>query len=443
MATPSTARSRPTQRRPASPAPVRQRSFRRIRNSPAETRAKQIIKKSRNRNPCGLSWLKTESPPERTVRRKLVRIADLFCGCGGFSLGAIEGCAQEGIAVDIALAVDKDRAALEVYKSNFPQASQRTRRKAIEDMFSGRLSARPTRREKRLARVVGGLDLLIAGPPCQGHSDLNNHSRRRDTRNSLYARVARAATVLKPQVVVIENVNGVKQDRGRVLSRVTGHLTAHGYSVEVLCLNASEFGVPQNRRRHFLIAFKSKRARSWCAMPGFRGNRWTVRQVIADLHDEPDWNLSTFCTPSTCGAQNERRITYLFKNRQYELPDDQRPNCHRRGEHSYKAVYGRLRSNGIANTVTSGFGSMGQGRYVHPTRRRLITPHEAARIQGIPDWFSFESVQGRQALQQMIGNAVVPRVAAMVIQHLLRCGVLKPRKTRSRIRGISAGDRAR
>lgn len=74
-----------------------------------------------------------------------------------------------------------------------------------------------------------------------------------------------------------------------------------------------------------------------------------------------------------------------------------------------------------AQTVTSGFGSMGQGRYVHPSRRRTLTPHEAARIQFFPDWFDFTArgvVRHRMAWANMIGNAVPPKLA-MELGHIL------------------------
>ncbi|MBL0121659.1 MAG: DNA cytosine methyltransferase [Betaproteobacteria bacterium] len=113
------------------------------------------------------------------------------------------------------------------------------------------------------------------------------------------------------------------------------------------------------------------------------------------------------------------RIDYLFKNALYELPNSHRPPCHQNDNHSYKSMYGRLREDQPAQTITSGFGSMGQGRFVHPTRRRTITAHEAARIQGFPDFFSFEGIERVTALREMIGNAVPPPLAMAIVFGLL------------------------
>lgn len=114
------------------------------------------------------------------------------------------------------------------------------------------------------------------------------------------------------------------------------------------------------------------------------------------------------------------RIDYLFDNGLADLPDSQRPACHAGGSHSYKSIYGRLAWDRPAQTVTTGFYSMCMGRYVHPSRRRTITAHEAARLQYIPDWFSFSGVRQRTALAHMIGNAVPSRLSYAVALEWLR-----------------------
>ncbi|MBK8180615.1 MAG: DNA cytosine methyltransferase [Planctomycetes bacterium] len=273
---------------------------------------------------------------------------------------------------------------------------------------------------------MGRIDLLIAGPPCQGHSDLNNHSRRLDARNSLYARVARAADVLQAPVVIIENVLGVTRDRGRVVPRVANLLSSRGYAYRNRmhrCLRRRRSSTKKTTLCHRLL---SSVQHAWTSIPKWRGLRLKLRHVLSGIEDEPSTSPTTFTTPSKSSERNTSRIAYLFAKRAYELPDSERPPCHRDFAHSYNAVYGRLRWDGVANTITSGFGSMGQGRYVHPTKRRLITPHEAARIQGFPDWFRFDSVKSRGALQTIIGNAVVPRVAAHLVAYLIERGILRP-----------------
>jgi DNA (cytosine-5)-methyltransferase 1 len=91
-------------------------------------------------------------------------------------------------------------------------------------------------------------------------------------------------------------------------------------------------------------------------------------------------------------------------------------------------MYGRLYWDIPAQTITTGFTSMGQGRYVHPSHPRTITPHEAARLQGFPDFFDF-TVEGkaqRTAWSKLIGNAVPPQLSTAVLQPIIRAMTLGP-----------------
>jgi DNA (cytosine-5)-methyltransferase 1 len=101
------------------------------------------------------------------------------------------------------------------------------------------------------------------------------------------------------------------------------------------------------------------------------------------------------------------------------VPNSRRTKCYH-DEHSYKSMYGRLRWNEPAQTITSGSSSIGQGRYMHPDQSRALTAHEAARIQGFPDYFSFLGVSHRTALATIIGNAVPPHMIREILGILLR-----------------------
>jgi DNA (cytosine-5)-methyltransferase 1 len=140
---------------------------------------------------------------------------------------------------------------------------------------------------------------------------------------------------------------------------------------------------------------------------------------IKDLEKTTKSDREPFSMPAASSAVNQKRIDFLFDNDIYDLPDSERPKCHENG-HSYKSMYGRLHPSRPAQTITTGFGSMGQGRYVHPTMRRLITPHEAARIQGFPDFFDFSLAYKATALRKLIGNAVPPILSAAIVHRLLQ-----------------------
>jgi DNA mismatch endonuclease (patch repair protein) len=96
-----------------------------------------------------------------------------------------------------------------------------------------------------------------------------------------------------------------------------------------------------------------------------------------------------------------------------------RPKCHRDKEHSYISMYGRLSWDDPAQTITTGFGSMGQGRFVHPALPRTITPHEAARLQTLPDFYDLDTTKARGAWAMVVGNAVPPLLAVRLVEPLI------------------------
>lgn len=368
----------------------------------------------RPRDRFDASWLRAATPPP-AANGDAVAIVDLFAGCGGLSLGATEACRALGVRAEHVLAVELDDNAAAVFAKNFPDSDLRPR--SIEELVDGEIGETVTSRERKLRLGIGEVDLLIAGPPCQGHSDLNNHSRRDDPKNALYLRALRFAEVARPRHIIIENVPGVAHDRLGVIKRSFGVLTRIGYSVETGLLNADDFGVPQRRRRHVLVASRDIAA----PIEDLRRLQAPRRPVMWAIDDLRVSELGdVFDTPARHAAINARRISYLFRHNIYELPDAQRPDCHRLKPHSYRAVYGRMHPDRPAPTITAGFGSTGQGRFVHPFEPRTLTPHEAARVQGFPDFFDFSACRGRRALQQMIGNAVPPRLAYALAVTLLR-----------------------
>ena len=116
---------------------------------------------------------------------------------------------------------------------------------------------------------------------------------------------------------------------------------------------------------------------------------------------------------SALSEENINRINYLFDNDLYNLPNPERPDSHKDG-HTYPAIYGRLKWDKPSGTITTGYNTPGRGRYIHPEKRRTLTPHEAARIQGFPDNFEFLSPNGekptRMTLAKVIGDAAPPQL---------------------------------
>lgn len=361
------------------------------------------------------SWLRAKAWPANGDGLPL-RVADLFSGCGGLSLGLGEACRALGRRAEYRFASDINQVALDVYRANFAPAFSSS--SPIEISIDGALGAAATTAERALRELVGEVDFVIAGPPCQGHSDLNNHTRRQDPKNQLVARVARFVEVFRPAHVLIENVRGIRHDRFRSLDIAKEHLAGLGYVCDEAVLHAASFGVAQKRARYFLYASTTVvHPLSHLTRAAAAANSRPLSWAIGDLATSS--SEAVFDTAATHSAENQRRIDYLFENDLHDLPDSERPTCHRHGGHSYKAVYGRLHWDLPSPTITTGFGSMGQGRFVHPLFRRTLTPHEAARLQFFPDFFSFGS-RGRRQYQELIGNAVPSKLAYAIVLHQLR-----------------------
>lgn len=326
-----------------------------------------------------------------------MNIVDLFCGLGGFTIGAIQAANELGQRVCVSLACDIDPDCQKVYKANFSDV--------IKKYHDGDVLGLD------LGASLGKIDYLFAGPPCQGHSNLNNSSRRSDPRNLLYLETINVITSLQPSIFVIENVPSVVHSREQVVQELKCALGSN-YQIRDYIVDFERLGVAQARKRHVLIGRDGFLPLGLMDLIYSKHKKKILKDVIGDLADYSD--TSIFNTPSKMSMVNLSRAKYLFDNGLYDLPNECRPSCHQ-SRHSYKSMYGRLDWHKPAQTITGGFGSMGQGRYLHPSALRVITPHEAARIQGIPDDYDFSAITKRTSLQTMIGNAVPPVLAKELI----------------------------
>ena len=355
------------------------------------------------------NWLRSKVKPGTSFNRGNIRVVDLFCGCGGLTLGISEACRALEYNFVSVLAADMAPAALELYRENFNPIHVIT--DPIEQYIDCELGESLSDNEKHFCELTGEIDILLGGPPCQGNSDLNNHTRRSDPRNLLYLRMIRCVEITRPRFLIIENVPGVQHDTHNVVDIAKAELEKLGYSVDSGVINMSDIGVPQRRKRFFLVASRDKNVSISRAIDIHRTEEKSVQWAIEDLLGIN--NNTVFDTPANSSATNKKRIDYLFDHDLYDLPNSERPDCHRLKKHSYTSVYGRMYWDLPSPTITGGFGSNGQGRFVHPKCRRTLTPHEAARIQFFPDYFKFEGVKRRE-LQQIIGNAV-PSKASYIL----------------------------
>jgi len=315
---------------------------------------------------------------------------DLFCGAGGLA----EGFRQAGFRS--VFAVELDRHAAETYRTNFG-----------DHVFEGDIAA--------LSNIPVDADVVIGGPPCQGFSALGkmfptaNHT----VLNGLWKEFVRVVELVSPKALVIENVPSfLRSPQYRALRERVEQL---GYQLAAGVLNAAHFGVPQRRKRGFIIGLKGARPH----LPEPSGQRSTVRDAIGDLPLEPDgldWHIGRNPTARSieryrCIPPGGNRFDLIEKR------PDITPRCWLEKPTGSTDVFGRLEWDKPALTIRTEFFKPEKGRYLHPEADRALTHREAARLQTFPDDFVF--VGGKAAVAEQIGNAVPPQLAKAVAECLL------------------------
>jgi len=329
-------------------------------------------------------------------------MVDLFAGAGGLTQGFVRTRAFKSV-----MAVEIEPAAALTYKSNFGA-----------HVYDGPIEN---------VDVFPSADVIIGGPPCQGFSPLgrDRDDRSRAKLNGLWREYLRAVREVQPRVFVVENVPEFLKSAqfGTLLHTLDSEKSLRQYRYVFGVLNAADYGVPQLRRRGFLIASRDGEP-TWPPRPthgpGSRGEKpyATVRDAISDLALEPsgeDWHLGRNPRPESIERyhavpEGGNRFD-LARNRPDLLPD-----CWRRKKSGTTDVFGRLWWDRPAFTIRTEFFKPEKGRYLHPQAHRPITHREAARLQTFPDDFRFEGSKIEVARQ--IGNAVPPLLARAIARHV-------------------------
>lgn len=298
-------------------------------------------------------------------------------------------------------AVEFDKAAAETYEAN------------IGDHIFRSANGTPLPVEQvDLTHLVGEVDVLVGGPPCQGFSQLGK-GLADDPRNRLWREFIRAVEVVRPRAFLMENVPPIlRAEEGRATLMVARSL---GYEVAAGVLSAEEYGVPQRRRRAFIMGVAGGRA----SMPfASTSEPRTVRWAIGDLPLEPtgeDWHIGRNPRPISL----ERYKVVPEGGNRFDLQrarPDITPRCWLEKPTGSTDVFGRLWWDRPALTIRTEFFKPEKGRYLHPQADRPITHREAARLQTFPDDFEFRGSPVQVARQ--IGNAVPPLLAYRIALHL-------------------------
>lgn len=343
-----------------------------------------------------------------------LKVVDLFAGAGGFSQAA------RLAGGELVFAVEFDKHAAETYRKNLGSTNPDHAPFVYNEDIT-KLSAESL--AKKHFPEGSSCDLLLGGPPCQGFSTHRiNDAGVDDPRNGLIHEYFKFVEALKPRVFLMENVPGMLWPRhAKYLEQFYLRAAEAGYYVYApQKLDARDFGVPQRRKRVFILGVRNDLDRSdlhWPPAPTHAEvakmglKRWiSCRHVFrpAPADDPNDFHMKhgpTLIaafekTPHNGGSR---------KDSGRKLP------CHEAHD-GHKDVYGRINPAVPGPTMTTACINPSKGRFVHPTLNHGITARQAARFQTFPDSFVFHG--GLMAAGKQIGNAVPVKLGAALISHL-------------------------
>ncbi|MFM9265618.1 DNA cytosine methyltransferase [Tychonema sp. BBK16] len=402
-------------------------------------------------------------------RKKRPIAVDLFAGAGGMTLGF------EQAGFDVLASVEIDPIHCATHEFNFPRCSILCKDIAL-------LTGKEIRKNSQIGKRQ--IDVVISGSPCQGFSLMGKRDID-DPRNSLIFHFQRLVLELKPKFFVMENVPGIKAgEHKELLDFLISSFIEAGYQVEenYQVLNAAHYGVPQSRKRLFLIGCKAD-----CQLPKYplpttllpKMNAKvnvpkrkvkpkinpdlpvvpTVLDAIGDLPEiekysellDRDWVTAEYGKSSSY-ASIMRGINHFDDDYSYDRKYDRQilssslrtnhsPECIERfaaakhGERDPISRFYKLHPDGVCNTLRAGTdrarGAYTSPRPIHPIAPRCITVREAARLHSYPDWFRFHSTKWHGFRQ--VGNSVPPLLAKVVASEIIRALGIEPIKPRLKL----------
>lgn len=357
------------------------------------------------------------------MSKKKYKVLDLFCGCGGIS----EGYALAGF--DIAGGIDFNEHATITFQHNFNKAK----------VHNIDITNFP---DSQIEEEYGDVDVIVGGPPCQGFSSANRWQKEmEDPRNKLFFEYIRFVKKIRPKIIMIENVRGLlTRDNGYAIERIKEILGAEEYNITYQVLDASEYGVPQNRKRAIIVGIrKGYKDIKFDFNKIKKQEKTTVEDAIGELYcfEQCSDGVKQILTPADTPLRKffrtkdntildqdivypaqrvQERIKHVpqggnWQNVPLELWPSNRQNRH-------SSAYKRLDPKTQSCTIDTG---NAHSNYFHPLFHRIPTIRESARLQSFPDSFEFLGPRGSKYRQ--VGNAVPPLLAkaiADIIMKILR-----------------------
>ena len=342
----------------------------------------------------------------------MYKVLDLFCGAGGLSLGF------QLAGYKIIGGIDFQKDAMKTHERNFKNSIS----------ICGDISKIDN--SEILEKFDGKVEVIIGGPPCQGFSAANQQRKLEDDpRNKLFFEFIRFVKILKPKAIVIENVRQIlTKNNGFAKREILRILDELGYNVDVRVLDASEYGVPQSRKRAIFVGVKKDIGIITYHNIKKSSEVVTVEEAIGELYEidgnrdnhfdnKPVTKYQKYLRSKDNVIHNheikypnenvQKRMTYVHEGGNWrDVPKHLWTN-NRTNRHS--SAYKRLDSKKVSITIDTG-----HMNYFHPKHNRVPTVRESARIQSFPDYFVFEGTTTSQLRQ--VGNAVPPLMARAIAE---------------------------
>jgi len=317
-------------------------------------------------------------PPAKKAKFKFI---DLFAGIGGFRL------ALQSLGGKCVMSSEWDLDAKETYYKNFGEIPFGNIKNFTESRDSQRGS---------IVNQIPAHDILAGGFPCQAFSQAGLELGFQDARGTLFFDILKIAKEKKPAALVLENVKRLRtHDKGRTFAIITNSLMELGYTVYSKILRAYDFGVPQNRERIFIVAFREKIK--------FQFPKSSAEKIYKNIGAALETNVpKSFTITDKILAGHRRRL------REHKA----------RGNGFGFSVFKKDAE--YVNTVSARYWKDGSEILIDQgdENPRMLTPRECARIQGFPDEFIVSA--SKRAAYQQFGNSVAVPVVTAVARQILK-----------------------
>lgn len=320
----------------------------------------------------------------------MLKMIDLFAGIGGIRI------AFESNGVKCVMSSEIDKYACDTYFKNF------------NEMPLGDITLiKP--------KDLPEFDIIAAGFPCQPFSLGGLRKGFEDTRGTLFFEVARLIKARKPKAFFLENVEGiVNHDGGKTISVIEDTLKGLGYNFQWKVMNASDYGVPQNRKRWYCVGFRNNLKIGFDGQDGKYKKNYAFpqpKELFVKVKDIIDTNVSSeYAVTDTC-KQNILAFFGDFKNtKRYDTTNTLLANEIRPSRCNF-------RCDGISQCLTAKMGTGGNNVPVVVEQMRKLTEKECLRLMGFPEWYVIE--KNSMHSYKQIGNSVVVPVISELAKRMV------------------------